>query len=165
MNSREVRNIHFSAGKPGCFPWHPAPLMDDHQPQITSWSSHPLTMSPSSSLVRHSLASDAPSVLCIDSFTQSTVTCLPRARPGIKMLRQRPRRGQALMYFSRAPWTALPPPLLTWALQKWVALVPLLLLIFLGNVTFSLSRNHHSCADNSQTSQLPPTQAHRGLVC
>lgn len=74
---------------------------------------------------------DAPSALSIDSFTQSTVTCLPRARPGIKMLRQRPRRGQALMCFSRAPWTALPPPLLSWALQKWVALVPLLLLIFL----------------------------------
>lgn len=124
-------------------------LMDDHQPQITSWSPHPLTMSPSSSLACHFLASDAPSVLCIDSFTQSMVTCLLCARPGIKMLRQRPRRGQTLVCFSRAPWTALSPPLLPWTLQKWVALVPLLLLIFLGNVTFSLSCNHHSRADSS----------------
>lgn len=123
--------------------------MDDHQPQITSWSPHPLTMSPSSSLACHFLASDAPSVLCIDSFTQSMVTCLLCARPGIKMLRQRPRRGQTLVCFSRAPWTALSPPLLPWTLQKWVALVPLLLLIFLGNVTYSLSCNHHSRGDSS----------------
>lgn len=26
MNSTEVRNIHFSARKPECFPWHPAPV-------------------------------------------------------------------------------------------------------------------------------------------
>lgn len=47
------------------------------------------------------------------------------------MLRQRPSRGQTLVCFSRAPWMALPPPLLPWTLQKWVALMPLLLLIFL----------------------------------
>lgn len=124
-------------------------LMDDHQLQLTSWSPHPLTMSPSSSLARHSLAPDTPSVLCIDSFTQSMVTCLLCARPGVKTLRQRPRRKQTLVCFSQATWMALPPPLLPWTLQKWVALVPLLLLIFLGNVTFSLSCNHHSCADGS----------------
>ena len=33
---------------------------------------------------------------------------------------------------------------------------------FLGNVTFSLSCNHHSCADGSQTSRLAPDPGSRG---
>lgn len=154
MNNTEVRNIHFSARKPECFPWHPAPV-DGRSPATDNLLVTTSTdLSPSSSLASHPLASDSPSVLCIDSFTQSMVPCLFCARPGIKMLRQRPGRGR-LLCASPGPCGWLCPLSLALDSAEVGSSCAPSAPDFPGNVTFSWLQPSLTCR-RLQTSCPPP---------